>query len=149
MSKQQKTYLLLVAVIGIWSLIIYQVFKQKKLETIVSTSTIQKKFITQKIKQKKRDSLNLNYRDPFLGKLVNKKVIQKKKTTTQPVAFPAIVYNGSIKGNQKISYIISVQNQQEIVKIGQTFRDVTLISANSRQIVIVYKKSRKTIKLQQ
>ena len=150
MSKQQKTYLLLIAVIGIWSLIIYQVFKNREPDLTIPVSTIQKKFIPQKIKQKKGDTLDLNYRDPFLGGFARKKRAPKKKVTQkQPIVFPAIIYNGSIKGNEKTSYVISVQNQQEIVKIGQVFREVTLISANSKQIIVAYKNDRKTIKLQQ
>ncbi len=149
MSKQQKTYLLLIAVIGIWSVIIYQVFKEKNTEPILPTSTIQKKFIPHNIQQKKGDTLDLDYRDPFLGKVLRKNVKKKIGSPKQPIRFPSIAYNGSIQGNKKTSYVISVQNQQEIVKIGQTFRDVTLVAANSNQIIITYKKERKTIKLQQ
>lgn len=149
MSKPQKTYILLIAVIGIWGIIIYQIFKEKNTEPILPTSNIQKKFIPQKIQQKKGDTLDVNYRDPFLGKTPRKKAKKKKIVTQQPLRFPSIIYNGNITGNGNTSYIISVQNQQEIVKVGQTFRDVTLVSANSNQIIIAYKKERKTIKLQQ
>jgi hypothetical protein len=149
LSKQQKTYLLLIAVIGIWGMIIYQIFKETNTDTSTPTSTIQKKFIPQKIQQKKEDTLDVNYRDPFLGK-VSRKIVRKKATDPkQPIYFPVIIYNGSIIGNKKTAYIISVQNQQKIIKIGQTFKDVTLVSANSNEIIIAYKKERKTIKLQQ
>jgi hypothetical protein len=110
--------------------------------------TPQKQF-NNKTKTAQKDTLVIsNYRDPFLGKIINdkKKPIKKKVVITN---FPAVVYHGLVKGNSVTSYIISVQNQQELLKVGQSLLDIKLISANTKRIIVEFKSTRKTIKLQQ
>lgn len=148
MTKQQKTYILLVLVIGIWGLIGYNVYKNLNPEEPKSITNFTKTK-TFNLDTKLKDTIVIsNYRDPFLGNIINSKKNLKTSTKPQqPVNFPLIIYNGIINGNRNTSYIISVQNQQEVVKIGQTFMDVKLLSANSKEITIEYKKARKTIQL--
>ncbi len=148
MNKQQKTYVLLTLVIAIWGLIGYNLYKK-----FYPTDTETKLPVTNSTvilhHNQPKDSITIsNYRDPFLGKIITTKKTKVTKTK-KVVNFPMITYNGSIKGSKKTSYIISVQNQQEVVKIGQTFKNVTLISANTKKIVVEYQKERKTIQLTQ
>jgi len=148
MNKRNKTITLSVLVIGIWGLIGYNIYSYLNPEIEKITVTQFKNEKTLVPHDQKEKLVISNYRDPFLGKII----VDKKKSNTATntlINFPLISYHGSITGNRKKSYIISVQNQQELLKIGQSFLDVKLISATKNQIIIIYKSARKTIKLQQ
>ena len=147
MNKKRKTYLLLVLVIGVWGLIGYNIFSYLNPEAPHFEPQIQQQFTVHK-ETKQKDTLVIsNYRDPFLGKIkTNRKNLKTQNTPI--INYPTVVYHGIVKGAKVKSYIISVHNQQELVKIGHTFLGVKLISANTKQIIITYKKVKKTIKLQ-
>jgi len=144
MNKKQKTTILLVLVIGIWGLIGYNIYTHLSPEIPVFENQFRKKTSTKEATVFKNSFTISTYRDPFLGPLKKTKTPSKKpnKTTIQ---FPEIEYLGSMHGNHTTLYIISVLNQQEIVKIGQQFLGIRLISANKKQITISYKGVRKSI----
>ena len=147
MNKKKKTYLLLIAVIGVWSLIGYNIFSYSNPKEVLSKKTIQQEF-TFDAATKEMDTLVIsNYRDPFLGSIKkNKKKIKAQNPTA--ISFPTVMYHGLVNGNKEKSCVISVRNQQEIVKVGHTFLDVKLISASAKEITVVYKRVQKTIKIQ-
>ena len=152
MKTKSKTYLLLGLVCCIWGLIVYKVFSglhQEKAPPVaahfkttfskssnfaVDTFTIQ----------------NVN-RDPFLGTLLKKpKVVKKavKPVVRKPeVQWMPLVYNGSIKRDDGASqlFIISVAGEQRILKVGQTFKGVTLLKGSEKEVVLEYKASKKTV----
>jgi len=147
MNKKKKTSILLVLVIGIWGLIGYNIYRYLNPEEPVFENQSQK-MPTIKDGSILKDSLTISsYRDPFLGKIKTKRKSPNSQSTTI-VNFPVVIYHGLVNGGKVKSYIISVQNQQEIVKIGQTFLAVKLISANTKQITVSHKGARKIIKLQ-
>lgn len=147
MNKKQKTAFLLVLVIGIWGLIGYNIYRYLNPEEPVFEKQIQKNHII-KEGSKLKDSLTISsYRDPFLGIIKTKRKSSNSQSSTI-INFPIVIYHGLVNGNNMKSYIISVQNQQEIVKIGETFLNVKLISANAKQIAVAHKGTRKIIKLQ-
>jgi len=147
MNKKQKTSLLLLLVIGIWGLIGHTIYRYLNPDELVYENQIQNPPIV-KEGSKLTDSLIIsNYRDPFLGKIKTK----KKKHRSQGailINFPLVTYHGLVHGGNEKYYIISVQNEQEIMKIGQFFLNVKLISANAKQIAVSHKGTRKIIKLQ-
>lgn len=147
MNKKQKTAFLLVLVIGIWGLIGYNIYRYLNPEEPVFEKQIQKNHIIEE-GSKLKDSLTISsYRDPFLGIIKTKRKSSNSQSSTI-INFPIVIYHGLVNGNNMKSYIISVQNQQEIVKIGETFLNVKLISANAKQIAVAHKGTRKIIKLQ-
>ncbi|MDG2194281.1 MAG: hypothetical protein P8K77_05410 [Polaribacter sp.] len=148
MTKKQKTTLLLVLVILIWSLIGYHIYKYLHPDVPVLSTVSQKKFVPQTSNSKNKEFTIANYRDPFLGKLVVAKQKGIKKQG-QTVVFPQVVYNGIIKGNRRISYIVSINNQQEIMKLGQTIQRIKLVRASSKKITVRFQNTNKTIVLQQ
>lgn len=149
MNKKVKTYVLLGLVGCIWGLIGYNIYSYTNPSIELTEPIIHKS----SLKGKKNESTKAleisNYRDPFLGRIVNNK---KKKKAIQPKAtiiFPATIYHGLVDGNNVKSYIISVNNLQEVYKIGDSFNNVKLISANSKEIVVEFQGVRKQIKRQQ
>ncbi|WP_272149621.1 hypothetical protein [Tenacibaculum aiptasiae] len=149
MTKQQKTYLLLAAVILIWGIIGYQFFNQFSSNTPEVTTASSFEFVPKKITKQEAYTVKADYRDPFLGKLPSdkkKKVIVRKKAPKTNIPFPNITYNGVIEGGSK-SFILTINGMQEEMSIGQTLHKVTLKKANSSKAVVVFNSVSKTIQL--
>lgn len=146
MNKKQKTYALLIVVLVIWGLIGYNIYRYlNPIEERQPVATPKRN--TTSIEPVPKDTLIIpNYRDPFLGKVFLSKR-NNRNPVTNSLKFPSIMYHGLVEGSRVKSYIISIENQQELLKLGQTFLDVKLISANAKAITISFKGARKTIKL--
>ncbi len=149
MNKQQKTYILLGAVLIIWGIIGYQFLGNFSPNTaeVVKTSSLE--FIPKKITHQKGYTVLANYRDPFLGKIpaVKKKSTKRKKKAPKiKTNFPNIIYNGVFEGSSK-SFLLTINREQEIMVIGQTFKKVTLKSADKIKIKVLFNSEIKTIQL--
>ncbi|WP_418637463.1 hypothetical protein [Winogradskyella sp.] len=146
MNKKQKTYSLLIVVLVVWGLIGYNIYRYLyPIQERQSVATPKRN--TTLIEPVAKDTLIIsNYRDPFLGKVFVTNFNGKKAASTS-IKFPSIIYHGLVEGSRVKSYIISIENQQELLKLGQMFLDVKLISANAKVITISFKGARKTIKL--
>ncbi|WP_303316700.1 hypothetical protein Q4Q34_07805 [Flavivirga abyssicola] len=150
MKNKTKTYALLALVLGIWGIIGYR---------IVSTINPSAPDVVQQVFEvsfnpktnTKVDTFSIQVvnRDPFLGTLLVKKKPNKTvKRPTQPkVVWLPVLYHGSIsKQNTKAKvFIVSINGQQNLMKIGQTINDVKLIKGNNNSITVTYKRARKTI----
>ena len=149
MTKQQKTYVLLAAVLLIWGIIGYQFINQFSSNNTEVSTTSSFNFIPKKIKQQESYTVKADYRDPFLGKLPSdkkKKIYKKKKTPKTNIPFPSIIYSGVVEGGSK-SFILTINGVEEIMSVGQTLHKVTLKKANQSQIVVVFNSVSKTIQL--
>lgn len=150
MNKQQKTYVLLGAVLIIWGIIGYQFFNHFSSNDTPEIETSTFTFTPKKKTQQKGYIVKADYRDPFLGKLPSakkKKVVAKKKTTPKAtIPFPNVAYNGVVEGGTK-SYILTINGNQEIMTIGQTLHKITLKKADKTSAVVVFNSEEKTIQL--
>lgn len=142
MKKQQKTYLLLIGVLLIWGIIGYQIFSQ--LNPTEKTSFIDNKkteYTPEKRVELEKYIVKANYRDPFLGKTYSKKKTKPRKATAQKkeiIPFPSVIYTGFVEGSLAKSYIITVNGKQEVLKINQTFENITLLRANDKEATIKF-----------
>jgi hypothetical protein len=152
LKKQHKTFFLLFAVLVIWGLIGYQVYKRlNPTKPLLETTSFSSSFTPEKKVENSFYELKGNYRDPFLGKFAKKKkkIVKKRIVKPKPIVrFPNIIYNGIIEGNQSISYILTMNNQQHILKLGDTIEQIKLLRANSKEAVVVFQGNKKTILLQ-
>ena len=93
-------------------------------------------------------SIQTANRDPFLGTLYMKEKPRVKNIKPKtPLVWLPIIYHGIIsKQNSRAKvFIISINGQQQLVKVGQVISEVTLVRGNSREIIVSYKGVRKTI----
>jgi hypothetical protein len=149
LKKQQKTYILLIAVLGIWGAIGYQIYvRMNPPAPKIGSLPAQSSFQRQSIKTQSFYQLQEPYRDPFLGKFPKKKAtVQGKKRVFEnkpTIPFPNVIYNGMIEGNST-SYILTVNGKQEILEKGATHQNVKLISATKEEAIVQFQKERKTI----
>lgn len=150
MKNKTKTYTLLALVLGIWGIIGYRIV------STINPSTpdmVQQGFeVAFKPKatiEADTFSIQIVNRDPFLGTLLIKKKPKKtyKKPAQPKVVWLPVLYHGSIsKQNTKTKvFIVSINGQQNLMKIGQTIHEVKLIKGNSHNVTVTYKRARKTI----
>ncbi|WP_405567968.1 hypothetical protein [Polaribacter sp. Asnod6-C07] len=149
MKKKQKTYILLLAVLGIWGTIGYQIYNRMnpsvpELKVLLAQNSFQKiPSVTSSMYE-----LQAEYRDPFLGSFPKKKNILVKNKTKQEQSkktFPEVIYNGLIQGERKTSYILTINGSQEFLKKGETFQKVKLIKANKEEAVVRFLNETKII----
>lgn len=151
MNKKNRTYILITAVVAVWGTIGYKIYSNLNPSMPNTKAVGETQFKRIEKRASEKIEIQPNYRDPFLGKLYRekKKTVKVKKTVRKdPVQFPPMNFIGIIEG-KSTSYIIQINNQQEIFKLGQTFQGVTLKSAKSKEITVKYKGVLKTILLRQ
>lgn len=147
-------YILIPATFVVWGLIIYRIIHGMNSEndTPVSyaISAVAKTEIV-------ADTFSINpvYRDPFLGKRVERRTepeTPKPKAVVQPavvqaIQWPAVVYGGMIK-NQKLNkemIMVQIDGQEYIMKKGETINGVTLKTAFKDSIEVNFSKEKKII----
>jgi hypothetical protein len=150
MNKQQKTYGLLLAVLLIWGIIGYQIYKRlNPASPELSTTALNTDFERQQAVATSFYEVHPEYRDPFLGKYPQKKrhkAVKKKIVLPKITApFPNVMYNGVIEGNESQLYILTINGRQEIVKLGQEIQKIKLISADTKQAIVKFEGVRKTV----
>ena len=143
MTKNTKTFILLVLVIGIWGFIGYKIIKSlnPNVEPIKQISDVHFKPV--EYNQKDTFSIIANYRDPFLGTVKpSKKVIKKVQTNrTKNKIDISISYTGRMgnpKGKDNI-YFITINGNQHIMKLKQKVEEVQLVSGSKDYVILRYK----------
>lgn len=153
MNKQQKTYILSAAVILVWGLIGYRIYKGLYSNNNVSTDlNFKEKFVPSKIKTSQNYVVSADYRDPFLGEFNNlkkkKQKINTPKITNEALPFPEVIYNGLVKAGHSKSYTLTINGRQELMKVGDMIEEVRLVKATENNVIVRFQKITKTIKLQ-
>lgn len=143
--------MLLVAVLVIWGLIGYKIIsamnpEQPEIQQKMSLVSFKPNTTTE------LDTFSIQpvYRDPFLGTLAQKHTTTTKHTTTPPVQWPQITYGGLVKKQNTTTqiFVLNINNNQYLLKKGQSVADVTLLKGNPNGVVVRYKNQSKTIDLQ-
>lgn len=141
MNKQRKTYILLVVVIIIWSIVGFQFFGYMDSGNESPEEREYEKFVPKKTKEKELYTVSAHKRDPFLDKYSKsrKKVKRKVVTPQEPIIFPSILFKGIIKNGKKELFIIEVNGVQNVFKINQKIKEVQVITGTRKEIKIKYK----------
>ena len=145
LKNKHKTYLLLLAVLGIWGTIAVKIVNGlSDSEDIVVDVTQTFDFKPDSFKPKRTFTIDSFDRDPFLGTIKNPKTRASKKVVSSSrdsISKPHIRYHGSIKrqGNNETVFTLSINNQQHLLKIGQRIDDYRLVRGNANEILIGYK----------
>tara|TARA_B100001063_G_C16771378_1_gene561844 strand:- start:789 stop:1253 length:465 start_codon:yes stop_codon:yes gene_type:complete len=154
LKSKGKTYLLLVAVLGIWGTIAYKIVNGLNPdEPQVSEKNFDIVFNPKQQKAVAPFLISDIERDPFLGTLTSKKTASKAtkrvSVVKTDIAMPSITYGGLIQrqdSNSKV-FVVNINNQQHLLKLGQTINDVKLISGNKSSITIRFNGKNHIVKL--
>ena len=153
MKNKKNIYFLLPAVLLIWGLIGYRIFNAIQPTTLTQQEVSSVNFTPKPLVTAERFSLQMDYRDPFLGpKKVVKKTVQptKRQVKTPAKPFPAVVYKGLVSGSGANQvFIISHNNRQYFFKKRQTQAGFTLVSGNAKTVTLRFEGQQKTIAIAQ
>lgn len=153
MNKKTKTYLLLTAVLGIWGTIAFKIVNGLSPDLPQSSEPVLDiSFKPKTIKAIDTFSIQNVERDPFLGTLSASKTNNKPKETKNSNQIvtkhqPKITYSGLVKKQTTADkvFVVNINNQQYLLKQGQTADSVKLLRGNTKEITIRYKNQTKTI----
>lgn len=141
MKKQQKTYILLAASCIVWGVIGFQIYRYLNPTSESEIIANIQKYVPEKAAEKEIYFVNKHERDPFLD-TYKKTTTTKKKTKAKSSkkikrsTFPKVSYNGIVFHKKKQSFIVTINNNQQILKVGDVFKNVTLIAGNSNEIKV-------------
>lgn len=155
MTKNQKTYLLLALVLGIWGVLGFKVVNGLGTdEPAQEQIRLDKPYVAKTIEKRQPILIAANYRDPFLG--TPPKSQKTKKTTKKKVVKPKppkknIGYSGSVaqNGTKNRMFFVTISGQQHIMEKNQKINEVTLVWGNQESIKVKYPGHTETIKLNQ
>lgn len=151
--KKIKTYILLIAVIGIWGTIAKR-FIGNSFSDEIEPNSIKNVVEFKPNYENKKDTFSIQQvkKDPFLGQLTTPKRKNKSKTKKYPKDSlrVKISYSGMVKKQQSKDqvFVININQQQYLLKKGQKVKDVKLLFGNQNNIVVLNKGKRQTIKKQ-
>lgn len=146
MKNKKNIYILLPVVLLIWGLVIYRFFSftAPEIQAVETSNQLEVKPLA--IPQRDTLSIDVNYRDPFLGKMYMplsnaSKVIKRKSTPQEPIAWPQILYKGIVsdKSNKRKVFMVVINGKSYLMKEKETKQEMTLKSGNRESIIIKYK----------
>ena len=154
MKHKKITYLLLPLVAVIWGIIFYRIFSAVSPEPIlpVGGSILTSKTINTSIPD--TFSIIANYRDPFLGKVVQVKdsasgKVKPPKTekVVIPKQWPSLSYGGIIK-NQKSGkqfVLVNINGEGNLMKTGDEVSGIQLLKVYKDSIEVSFQKEKKVV----
>lgn len=138
-------------VLFVWGGVLYQVFSFTNTDKIIPNEKNEFTIKPLKIKERQTFSINVNYRDPFLGKMYTPKkasTVQAKSTkgNKQPkpqdiLVWPTVAYKGMISDNKekKKVFILIIDGKNHYMKIGDTQNEIFLKEGDKESVYIIYK----------
>jgi hypothetical protein len=151
MKNKKNIYILLPIVLLVWGGVLYQFFSFTTADEGLENTPMVLNIKPFKLKEINAFSINVNYRDPFLGKTDApqatsdaKKSASKtiKKTKIEEViAWPSILYKGIVSDTKdKIRiYMLIIGGKTCLMKKGETENEVFLKDGDNESIYVKYK----------
>ncbi|WP_417367184.1 hypothetical protein [Flavobacterium beibuense] len=155
MKNKKNIYILLTIVLGIWGMVIYRLFSFSNPDTNIPATASNFTFKPIEVKARDTFSIDVNYRDPFLGKMYSNDV-QKKNTSHVPIVkkdtliWPNIIYKGLVSDSKekKKVFLVSINGQTYFMNEKTTEQEVTLKKGDRNTIEVLYKGKKNKIGLQ-
>ncbi len=148
MKNKKSIYFLLPTVLFIWGTVLYQFFSYSKddEQIEISSGTINLKPLS--LKERDTFSIDVYYRDPFLGKMylpVNHKIVNKKSQKNikieEPIVWPSIVYKGivsDVKEKNKV-FMLIINGKTFLMKKGDVENEILLKEGGRESVYVKYK----------
>ena len=156
MLKGKKgLYVLLPLVVFIWGMITYQVVDVFSVEESVADQFQPLKKANYKVIEREAFSIGSVDRDPFLGKIYAPAKTPKKKGKTRPKKeikkkkWPRLSYKGMVSDNKggATVFLLEINKQTQLVKIGQVVEDIKIISGNKKEVKITFQGEKKLFEI--
>jgi hypothetical protein len=156
LKNKTKTYVLLIAVLVVWGLIVYKIINGLNPELPeLKPQEITMAFSPKAIMQVDTFSIQKTNRDPFLGTLQTQSTIKSKNTSKnlkpkEEEPWPQVSYGGLIKrqNSKEEVFVVTINTVQHLVKKGQVIEEIILLKGDQKNITVRYKNKQKVIAIQ-
>lgn len=159
MKNKKNIYILLPIVLLVWGAVLFQLFSFTKSDEIITANNSELTIKPLKFNKRQTFNIDINYRDPFLGKMYTADTSPKPKgngsapkvaKSKETLVWPIILYKGLIsdtKDKNKI-FMLIIDNKNYYMKIGDTENEVFLKSGDKESVYVKYKGNLNLIMLQ-
>jgi len=148
LKSKRNTYILLGLVVVVWGVLIYQFLSYANPDTQIEEDT---NFSIKPLTIKDKDSfaIEINPRDPFLGKVYLENQIKKTKANTKPktikiketIVWAQIAYKGIVsdKSAKVKVFMVIIDGKTYLMKKGDIEKEITLKDGDRESIDLMYK----------
>lgn len=150
MKNRKSIYVLLPIVLLIWGILINQFLSFSVSDTVLKNTTSEFSIKPFKLKERNQFYINVNYKDPFLGKIHSPQIInipkntikaKNKPKTEEIIDWPTILYKGIVSDtkDKKRIYMLVINGKTCLMKKGSTENEVHLKDGDKESIYVKYK----------
>lgn len=153
MKNKKNIYILLPVVLFVWGSVLYQLFSFTNTDEISPAEKSEFIIKPLKIKERQTFAIDVNYRDPFLGKMYSPEKTPNIKTKSSKVkkeskpkevlVWPIVLYKGMISDTKekekKKVFILIIDGKNHYMKIGDTQSEIFLKAGDKESVYIKYK----------
>lgn len=160
MKNKKNIYILLPIVLFVWGAVLFQLFSFTNSDEIGVANNSELTIKPLKLNKRQSFTIDIHYRDPFLGKMyaantdakakINGAKTPKAAKPKEALVWPTILYKGLIsdtKDKNKI-FMLIIDNKNYYMKIGDTENEVFLKSGDKESVYVKYKGNLNLIMLQ-
>jgi hypothetical protein len=160
MKNKKNIYILLPVVLFVWGAVLYQIFSFTTTDLDVTANNPEFTIKPLKIKERQSFTINVNYRDPFLGKMYTPQTVSKIKTGSslvkkapkiqEALVWPVVLYKGMISDSKTKNriFMLVIDGQNHYMKIGETQNEIFLKEGDKESVYLKYKGNLNLIMLQ-
>lgn len=141
---------MLPVVLLIWGGVLYQFFSFSSADGVLENTSIDLNIKPFKLKERNNFLINVNYRDPFLGKMYATQEVAKTKSVAkinekskpeEAIVWPSIIYKGMISDTKekKKLFILIISGRDFFMKKGDVENGILLKDGDKESVYIKYK----------
>lgn len=155
-SNKAVTYLLIAAVVAIWGIAIYRVYKVSGPNN--TENSLSGNFAKPETSNAQLDTFSLiaSYRDPFVIKYTSVNIAadlnleeeKAKKVVVKPiVTWPEIKYGGTVKNkvSEKKVALVNINEQNHLLAVGDTAQEIRVMAIYADSLMLFYKSELKAV----
>ncbi len=151
MKNKKSIYILLPLVLLIWGIVVFQVFSFSTPDKAILNKAADFDIKPFKIKKRVPFYIDVNYRDPFLGKVYGApkatdsgkmhKAVKKQSKPVANIVWPSIQYKGmfSDSKNKNKKFMLVIAGKNYFMKEGDIQEEILLKNGDKESIYVVYK----------
>jgi hypothetical protein len=148
MKNKKSIYILLPVVLLVWGGVLYQFFSFTTGDEVLENTSTDLNIKPFKLKERNAFSINVNYRDPFLGKMYqevhkvkNISKIRKESKLEEVIVWPSIIYKGIVSDTKEKNrlFILKIAGHDFFMKKGDVENGILLKDGDKESVYVKYK----------
>lgn len=141
---------MLPVVVLIWAGVLYQFFSFSSADGVLENTSMDLNIKPFKLKERNTFLINVNYRDPFLGKMYSPQEVVKTKSVAkisekskpeEAIVWPSIIYKGIVSDTKEKNklFILIISGHDFFMKKGDIENGILLKEGDKESVYVKYK----------